>query len=181
MIAAVVLPAVPSLGVDFSEDAVPRVIVSLENGSVSGRECGFGTPLGHRCVAVFCIIGPIGGYLRHVPFDGFEEIRKHFAVVPVCGSDFEPDHVLGRFILGQMNFALGAAFADTMLANLPFTFTKNLQTRRIDHDRDRPIPGTTRNLNGQGARTTRQVGVSGTGRSSGHRRISDLSKPSVAR
>ena len=159
MITAVLFPAVAALGLDLLEEGVPRVIVSPQNGPVSGRECGFGTSLGNRCVAALGILGPIGRYWRHVPFDWFEEIRKHFAVMPVGGSDFEPDDVLGRFIHGQMNFAPGAAFADTVLANLPFTFAKDLQTRRIDHDRDRPTPWTTRNLNGQGARTTRQVGV----------------------
>ena len=93
---------------------------------------------------------------------GFEVTTADWHDSEVLADLLEPDHVLGRFILGQMNFALGAAFADTMLANLPFTFTKNLQTRRIDHDRDRPTPWPTRNLNGQGTRTTRQVGVSGT-------------------
>ena len=126
MITAVLFPAVAALGLDLLEEGVPRVIVSPQNGPVSGRDSGFGTSLGNRCVAALGVIGTIGRYLRHVPFDWFEEIRKHFAVMPVGGSDFEPDDVFGRFIHGQMNLAPGAAFADTVLANLPFTPTYGL-------------------------------------------------------
>ena len=100
MIAAVLFPAVAALGVNLLEEGVPRGIVSPENGPVSGRDSGFGPSLGNRCVAALGILGPIGRYWRHVPFDGFEEIRKHFAVMPVGGSDFEPDDVFGRFIHG---------------------------------------------------------------------------------
>jgi hypothetical protein len=34
---------------------------------ISGRECGFGTPLGHRCETALGIISPIGGYLHTSP------------------------------------------------------------------------------------------------------------------
>ena len=44
MSAAIVLPAVLSLGVDFPEDAVPRVIVSPEKDTVFGRKGGPGRP-----------------------------------------------------------------------------------------------------------------------------------------
>ena len=159
MSATVVLPAVPSLGVNLLEEVIPRVIVSPENGPVSGRDSGFGTSLGNRCVAALGVIGTIGRYLRHVPFDWFEAFRKHFAVVPVGGSDFEPDDVFGRFIHGQMDLAPSAALANPVLTDFPFAFAKDLQPGRIDHDRHRSAPRPTGNLHRQGARTTGQVGV----------------------
>ena len=74
MIATVVLPAVASLGVDFLEEAIPRVIVAPENGPLSRRNSRLGVPLCNRCVATLGVLGSIGGYLRHAPFDLFEEI-----------------------------------------------------------------------------------------------------------
>jgi len=56
MSASIILPAVASFGVNLLEDAIPRVIVSPENGTVSRRKGRLGTQRGNRCVAALGIL-----------------------------------------------------------------------------------------------------------------------------
>jgi hypothetical protein len=102
-------------------------------------------------VVALGILGPISRHEGRDPFDLPEDIREKFAVAPVGGSDFEAHDV--HFLHSQINFALGTALADTVLVPLPFTVTQNLQTRRIEHNRDISTTRPTRNLHRQSTRT----------------------------
>jgi hypothetical protein len=133
VVAAIVLPAVESLGLDFLEDGVAGVVVSPRHRTVTWRDGGTRVPLGDRRMAAVAVVGAIGRYLVDLAFDLVEQARQDFTVAPGGGGHFNADDVLGGFVYCQMDLAPRATLADPVLTHFPFAFAKDLQASRINY------------------------------------------------
>lgn len=88
VVAAIVLPAVEPLGLDFLEDDVAGVVISPRDRTIAWRDGGTRVPLGDRRMAAVAVVGAIGRYLGDLAFDLVEQAGQDFAVAPGGGGHF---------------------------------------------------------------------------------------------
>jgi len=151
------LPARSPFGFDFGQDGIARMVIPPKHSTLAGRNRCLGFPLGDGSMGSFGVVGVIRRDLTDRTVDLGQQVREDFAVVPVGRRHFNPNDVFGRLIDGQVNLAPGAAFADTVLANLPLAFPEYLQPCSVDHDMRGACSRTTGHLDFQRRRPARQI------------------------
>ena len=148
VVAAIVPPAVESLGSNFLNDGVASMVASPRDRAVAWRNGSTRVPLGNRRMAAVAVVGAIGRDLGDLAFDLVEHAGQDFAVARGGGGHFNADDVLGGFVDCQMDLASGAALAHPVLTHFPFAFAEDLQASRIDHHVCRPLTRPARYLQG---------------------------------
>ncbi len=159
VVVAIVLPAGAALGGYLFENTVTGMIVAPGNSTVPRGNGGTGVAVGNGGMAAFGVVGAIGGHLRDFVFDLVKQPGEHFAVAPIGRRHFNADDVLGGLVDGQVDLAPGAALADPVLTDFPFTFAEDLQAGRVHHHVRWPLTRPSGNFHRDLTRTPRHMGV----------------------
>src|SRR5689334_200350 len=138
MIADFLLPLFPSYLADSAQILIPNqafrfavaMLPDLRIPLRRYRRLGFSFP--DRFITTAFVIRAIAADLSHLFSDLLKQVFEHLRVGDVVGRHHRRDDLTRAFIRAEMQFPPSPPFAVTMLANFPFTFTKDFHPRRID-------------------------------------------------
>ena len=82
-------------------------------------------------VAFPLIVGAVGANLFDLSRHVLKQIGQGFGITDIVRAGHDADNFQRRFVRAEVEFALGSAFADPVLADFPLAFAVNFDPGRV--------------------------------------------------